>query len=68
MKEYSNTNVTGKVHCTPPAGGPGDNISTYYQQLPIKVKLLRLQVHKFIEKKVSLIESHSFRNNMPVPV
>jgi hypothetical protein len=50
MKEYSNTNVTDKVHCSPLGAG---GILTYYQQLPIKVKFLRLLVQPLIEKGIA---------------
>lgn len=47
MKESSNADMSGKVQY-PPLGAGG--ILTHYQQLPIKVKLSRLQVQPLIEK------------------
>jgi len=66
MKEYSNTNVTGKVHCTPV--GAGDNSCTYDQQLPIKIRKERLQQQVLIEKKTSPYGWYFFQHNRPVPV
>lgn len=61
MKESYNTEMNGKFQQPPPAGGPGDNISSHYQQLPINVILSRLQVQP-------LIEEHSQRHELHVPV
>ena len=70
MKESNsnNTDTSGKVQGPLPAGGVGDNISAYNQQLPIKDKSARQRVHLLIEKKASLYEWFTFQNNMPVPV
>ena len=70
MKESNsnNTDTSGKVQGPLPAGGVGDNISAYNQQLPIKDKSARQQVHLLIEKKTGLYGWYSFQNNIPVPV
>jgi hypothetical protein len=47
MKEGSNN--SDKIAC-PHSGDMTHNIHTHYQQLPIKVKLSRLQVQPLIEK------------------
>ncbi|WP_205512188.1 hypothetical protein [Longitalea arenae] len=49
-KDSNDTGMNGKFLYAPPAGGPGGNTSTYYQQLPINVILSRLQVQPLIEK------------------
>jgi hypothetical protein len=51
MKESNNTDTSGKVQYPPL--GVGGKISTHYQQLPIKVKLLRLQVQPLIEEGIA---------------
>jgi hypothetical protein len=50
MKESSNADMSGKVQ-HPPLGA-GGIIHTHYQQLPIKVKLLRLLVQPLIEEGI----------------
>jgi len=67
MKESNSNNAdtSGKVQA--PSLGVRGNISAYNQQLPIKDKSARRQVHLLIEKKASLYEWYSF-HNMPVPV
>jgi hypothetical protein len=50
MKESNNADMSGKVQ-HPPLGVGG--ILTYYQQLPIKVKLSRLVVQPLIEKGIA---------------
>jgi hypothetical protein len=47
MKESNNADMSGKVQHPPLEVGA---ILTHYQQLPIKVKLSRLQVQPLIEK------------------
>jgi hypothetical protein len=50
MKEGSNN--SDKISC-PRSGDTTHNIHTHYQQLPIKVKLLRLQVQPLIEEGIT---------------
>jgi hypothetical protein len=68
MKESNsnNTDTSGKVQHPPVR--VGGNISTYNQQLPIKDKSARQQVHVLIEKKTHLYGGDFFQNDMPVPV
>ena len=68
MKESNsnNTDTSGKFRG--PSLGVGGNISAYNQQLPIKDKSARQQVHVLIEKKTGLFGWYSFQDNIPVPV
>ncbi|WP_207514947.1 hypothetical protein [Longitalea luteola] len=59
MKKYNKTDINGKFQSFPPAGGPGGNIFTHNQQLPINAILSRLQVQPLIEKGSQHHELHA---------
>jgi hypothetical protein len=68
MKESNSNNAETSGKFQAPSLGVRGNISAYNQQLPIKDKSARQQVHVLIEKKTHLYGGYFFQNNMPVPV